>query len=304
MNSRPLVLSVDWDYFLPRSIYDFYWTWPPYGKASGATLLWQKRAFTHPLHGADQQKTAYDLLRVDEVKVERFWGNVLAGEANPEVRVCDSHEELVDFTQGWESFDLINFDAHHDVVYSDKDPQSQLNSGNWVGCLRQQGRLNSYTLVYPRWRQSQPERCNLKLPDGIDHLVYGDWHAGPICPERVFVCRSSAWMPSWCDDRWLQLIALLRKRAIASETIMPGVLEPRVFDPEQRPKVADRKERNQIVRGEWLYDELLHILMKVDDVKAMITKQECATSVAQELDLVTTLLRAFGDLLLERGMCY
>jgi hypothetical protein len=204
--SRPLVVSIDWDYFLPRPLEEFN-------------------------------------LSYDPGRFQPFLSQVFAGRNYFHLRVCESHQEIVDFTKDLASFDIINFDAHQDVNYGGHD--TYLNCGNWAGYLRDIGQMRSYTLVYPSWRIQHPEREDGWLPGGIDRVVYGNWPDAPLAPFKVFVCRSSPWMPSWCDEQWLQLIAFLTERPMLSTMLDEEVLQPRRFD---LPALPDRTEEPAAAR--------------------------------------------------------
>jgi hypothetical protein len=222
------ILSVDWDYFLPYPEQWFDW-----GHNEGSMffyeLIWQTRGCSHPLtrDPALRNKTALDLIQVKNETVAQFWRTVLAGKPKC-VCIVDSHKDMVQFassiTKG--PVDVINFDAHHDFHYGDSKCRL-LNCGNWVGWMKRKKLLREYTLVYPEWRKEHPE--GHKFPKGcIDKVMYGDWKGKPIKADYVFLCRSSCWMPSWCDEQWILLANLLKFR---SDRIMgcEYVEKPRQF---------------------------------------------------------------------------
>ena len=227
---RPLVVSIDWDYFMPLSPYCLGLPWGNADLPEYSPSQWQASAFKRPWRRNIGRNSPYKLLQVDAAWFDVFLRQVLADGVLFDLRVCESHEQIVEFTKDLDAFDVINFDAHHDINYWRDHPLGELNCGNWAGHLRAQGRLKFYTLVYPTWRYRQPENEAAWLPTGIDQVFYGNWPGAPTTPTKVFLCRSSTWMPSWCDSEWLTLIERLKARSPRSTDIDPMVLRTRPFD--------------------------------------------------------------------------
>lgn len=70
-------------------------------------------------------------------------------------------------------------------------------------------RGSRFTLTYPAWR-----------PDGDSYPPMVPLHttvddgSGVTAPfDAVFLCRSGAWVPSWCDDQFTQLLNAFPGRA-------------------------------------------------------------------------------------------
>jgi hypothetical protein len=219
----PLVMSIDWDYFMPTPPHGFCLPWD-----SVEFSNWQASAFKRRRGQRVSNNTPYRIFRVDAGACEVFLRNTLGAWSQFDLRVAESHESIVDFTNELDDFDVISFDAHHDLGYSDYDPG--VNCGNWARHLRQSRRLRSYTLVYPRWRYRYPEHSFAWLPEGADRVFYGDWLGARLSPTKVFVCRSSTWMPPWCDKEWAQLISRLKARPVRSAALEANILAPREFD--------------------------------------------------------------------------
>jgi hypothetical protein len=238
----PLVVSVDWDFFLPTSLDEFDWLIDRQSRESdpGSVRRWHTRAFSRNLGQGNKNDIAYTLLRVDEESVTSFCDQVFADNQIAKLMICDSHKDIVEFTKDLESFNVINFDAHHDVRYDDATSElPELDEGNWAAHLSRSRKLKSYTLVYPKWRLQRPERADLYLAPQIERVVYGGWPSESLKPNRVFVCRSSDYMPPWCDREWLELAALIRRRPASSESIEPGILGPRPFDLKRAREIAN-----------------------------------------------------------------
>jgi hypothetical protein len=187
-----------------------------------------------------------------------------------------------------DAFDVINFDAHHDINYWRGHPLGELDCGNWAGHLRAQGRLKYYSLVYPTWRYKHPENEDTWLPKGIDQVFYGDWPGAPTTPTKVFVCRSSTWMPSWCDTQWLKLIERLKARTPRSTDIDPMVLRTRPFDVEKaaeegvnaafvRSLAEDHPSHNTHTLAELAQKSMRLLTLMADPSKAEETRVEALT---------------------------
>ncbi|MET8816450.1 hypothetical protein ABZW47_31175 [Streptomyces sp. NPDC004549] len=107
----------------------------------------------------------------------------------------------------WQEIHL--FDAHHDSGYiHDSGPasleewreQGTFSCEDWMLVHHDKG--SRLTLTYPAWRpggESHPPMIPLSttVDDGADVTTPFD---------AVFLCRSGAWVPSWCDDQFTQML--------------------------------------------------------------------------------------------------
>lgn len=214
---RPFtMLSIDWDYFLPRETDTLDW-----GHAEGSPffyeLAWITRACTKfwTKDDPDKGKTAREVIQIPEQRITDFVERVLDIDREP-ISVCivDSHKDIVAYLDSV-SFKgiphrIINFDAHHDCGYGQT---KVLDCGNWVPWLKKTRKVD-YTLVYPAWRKQHGELSKEDTRKKADRIIYGDWTDAPIQADAVFICRSSCWMPSWCDDSWLKLRAAIMQRGV------------------------------------------------------------------------------------------
>ncbi|MFE8975789.1 hypothetical protein ACFYM7_20490 [Streptomyces cyaneofuscatus] len=114
----------------------------------------------------------------------------------------------------WQEVHL--FDAHHDSGYPhDNGPttfeewseEEAYSCEDWMLVHHAQG--TRLTLTYPTWR-----------PEGESHppivpltVSVDDHTAVPGTFDAVFLCRSGAWVPSWCDDQFTQLLQAFPGRA-------------------------------------------------------------------------------------------
>lgn len=208
MNKRkPLtIVSIDWDYFLPRETDSCDWG---HSENTGFyyELVWGIRATQKMfMHGNKEMRTARQELQVSTQYIDRVLHKTIAPSKFTPLCVCDSHKDIMalcDHLYEGSSFNIINLDAHHDYSYGQL---IKLDCGNWAGMLRKRKRLKNYTLVYPRWRKEFPESEDPKHLSQIDRVVYGFWPDKPIQADGVFLCRSSCWMPSWLDKEWLHMV--------------------------------------------------------------------------------------------------
>lgn len=195
------VLSVDWDYFFPNSgAYDWgFCESHPFMME----MVWGHRVASrnmrHPERSAVTEMRARGF--------EGFWEKIQFSN-EPMLVIAESHKELhMVLDQYIRADSVINFDAHHDIAY--RSNKGALDCGSWASHAFKDKLFKKYELVYPEWRKEQPESNNIftfapkKLQENTK-VHYGM----PNLPKfgAVFICRSSSWTPSWCDDKWLEFI--------------------------------------------------------------------------------------------------
>lgn len=104
------------------------------------------------------------------------------------------------------------FDAHHDL-YKFKTPQEvaawhstgqDITCENWMFKHLMRGAELHWR--YPRWHQLGPDMAE-SLPDwiGLD-AAYDDGKPMDVEFDTIFLCRSGAWVPPWCDERFMQFM--------------------------------------------------------------------------------------------------
>ncbi|MFT9786453.1 hypothetical protein [Streptomyces rhizosphaericola] len=112
-----------------------------------------------------------------------------------------------DAATAWQEVHL--FDAHHDsgyphhngpTTFEEWSEEETYSCEDWMLVHHAQG--SRLTLTYPAWR-----------PEGDSHppmvpltVSVDDRTAAPGTFDAVFLCRSGAWVPSWCDDQFTQLL--------------------------------------------------------------------------------------------------
>lgn len=215
------LLTVDWDFFFPRPdespghtvndvlLYDW-------GHREAAFFLgpvWTIRAGSFLAHDLP-------LPRVND-EWQHFWQRFTF---SPRCRLYygESHARAVSIPLERSVREVWNYDAHHDCGYSQEDLYRSAGKGEW-DCATW-GFLYLYTgrrihVRYPRWK-GDAARIDT-LPEGypfehrldrqLDRPTDSDLGAlanGPALPiDAVYVCRSGAWVPPWCDDEFEQFLA-------------------------------------------------------------------------------------------------
>ena len=111
---------------------------------------------------------------------------------------------------------LWSFDAHHDLGYS-KDAMKQVikgdvDCGRWLlwYAIHLQPEIH---IIYPRWHTKALEMDTMYDADLLDAMMIEiEREVMPMTGEAlpvfdaIFVCRSGAWVPSWCDDAFFAFL--------------------------------------------------------------------------------------------------
>jgi hypothetical protein len=225
------VLSVDWDYFFP-AIDHFDWGHSEDRLTSFyLEVAWTLRA-CHKLesevlfgkeHIENLDQTIYEYLQPAEC-LNSFWTRAI--EFPPIKAVAtESHSDIYELFKNTK-FKLVidNFDAHHDGGYNGDN--EKVNCGNWAEMLKKRGVLKEYNVYYPHYRSN--------IPEGGSKPKWINFHYGlPKCRKKyeyLFICRSGAWTPSWCDDKWLEFISYWKNRKFTDYYSLPYVEKEREFD--------------------------------------------------------------------------
>jgi hypothetical protein len=137
------------------------------------------------------------------------------------------------------------YDAHHDSGYQNDLDQAIMRDAwtceNWMAALYLMGA--ELHMRYPQWRHyalaDEPEPY---VP--VDRAV-DDGSSPPVTFDRVFVCRSGAWVPPWLDEDFLEFVA---NCPAMEEPIAEGA-EPRPFDLDQVKNMAAWLTREMARQG-------------------------------------------------------
>jgi len=230
------ILSVDWDFFFPPSE-DYDWGHMETGFFL-TELAWNIRAYNTPITSKkDKDKYAINHYVADKDRLKNFWKRVCPfyNEVGA-LFITDSHQDLYHVLQKYPGV-VWNFDAHHDYGYGPMAVNTKLDCGNWVYKARGKRRITDYHLVYPLWRRQRKEdRVDSNPHRYIVSTHYFDLNwKNPMVFDIVFICRSSAWTPSWSDADWVKFIGFWKrdKDLWKKKVTLPPILQARKYDDDQ-----------------------------------------------------------------------
>lgn len=196
------LLSVDWDYFFPNQ------EWFDWGHSEKPIFLetaWTWRAGNKNLLSKER---AIDVFRPDPLRLKNFWSKTCGDNVPSLLVIADSHADISNvFSVFKSSMHVYNFDAHHDLGYLQN---GELDCGSWASYFLNSERIEKYTLIYPEWRKAEPEAGVRDLKDRFGERISIRYEFEfLLLPKKfdiLFICRSSAWTPTWSDDEWLRFI--------------------------------------------------------------------------------------------------
>jgi hypothetical protein len=124
-----------------------------------------------------------------------------------------------DYATQFGPLNVVNFDAHHDLGYGRGTLEKFHETGNiqcddWALLGLAAGFIKNYTVVYPDWLGKWEWGKNIPRPwlkefrNRIHITTWSDWlKSGKEIRdlEVAYLCRSSAWVPPWCDQGFLDL---------------------------------------------------------------------------------------------------
>lgn len=231
------LLVVDWDYFFPNPAENgeprsWLYDWGHREAPLFIDFMWGVRAAAFMAAGQPLPQCA---------GFEQFWGrfripddvplfyadsNATAGLLGPEIF---DDEQL---HQVW------LYDAHHDCGYERMPPEQWLEANRYT-C--EDWMLKPHLLWgaelhvrYPQWRSRALELEPVPLVP-VDRQIDD---GGPVDVDfaGVFLCRSGAWVPSWCDSQFEKFLQVFPGRDRAN---LDGV-QMREFNLEAVQAEADR----------------------------------------------------------------
>ncbi|MEU7050520.1 hypothetical protein [Streptomyces eurythermus] len=206
------LLVVDWDFFFPTPTagaplgeHPELYAWPVAEDAVHVEAIWLRRA------------RAFVKAGVAAPYCENFRGFWSRFSMTPDAPlfVADSNAwagQLFPSNLGgdgpWESVHL--YDAHHDCGYSpnhrsfeDWKARGPITAENWL--LAHYWNGSKVFVHFPPWRESMSrpsERPLIPVSMFID-----DGTAPKVGFDAIFVCRSGAWVPSWCDMQFEEFLS-------------------------------------------------------------------------------------------------
>lgn len=199
------LLSIDWDFFFPLPADDSR-EWNFYDWGASETILMQLYAVDlWPIRASAFLRGGLPLPKTSGVE-QGFWDRF---EFSPDCKlyVADSHLQIMMASrQAFRNLPTLvrNYDAHHDLGYGDSFDLKMLAKRGTMTCADwgawfAMGGVQIDT-VYPAWRQgcpeTRPDAQPYRLPPTF-RLDAGE--RSETVWDAVFVCRSSAWSPSWLD---------------------------------------------------------------------------------------------------------
>jgi hypothetical protein len=245
------LLVIDFDFFFPnqsemehpdpatKGLYDWGHAEAPFFIDSP---LWTIRASTF---------TAFDLplpqVTVPDGGWSTFWGRfTLTDDATIAYGDSNAHAgDLQGNTIRGAYTSIHLFDAHHDSGYRVKSLGEFLDRGeysceDWM--LYQQAKgCHDLTVHYPTWK---PNGLREKTAKGsLTRQVIDDGQPLATAFSTVYVCRSGAWVPPWCDTDFVDFI----DAAPAPATQIDDALIPRSHDAVSAEEMANqiRASRNR-----------------------------------------------------------
>jgi len=224
MNS---LVSVDWDFFIPHGMFEdvqvqghtmpgmlvYDWQMSETRAPEFEMEIWKTRAYNFREWKLDIDKLTYPPLTPQDFALQvsaRMGEDVM-----PMAWRADSHAWGAILCRDMAHsgpINVINFDAHHDLGYTDEDPLAdfkatgRLSCDNWALVGLHEGWIKNYTIVYPDWLgrkewmpteiRIKPWRKQIKVTTWSKWLTYGKIPNA----EMMFFCRSSSWTPPWLDQ--------------------------------------------------------------------------------------------------------
>lgn len=212
------LLVVDWDFFFPNPAWSadpteesllYLWDHKEAPFYLGP-VVWGARASSFIRNGMELPQVAgwegfWNRFKFNEDGVSVIYGdsNLHAGRILPSSLGMDEEYGV----NHWHTVSL--WDAHHDAGYKSTGSYEEWDATGKVSCedwmLVHHGHGSRLQVTYPAWRRKvghvEPEPLvpvERRVDDGTDP---DDWY------DAVYVCRSGAWVPPWCDDQFTEFLA-------------------------------------------------------------------------------------------------
>lgn len=120
-----------------------------------------------------------------------------------------NHDQVNEYLDKNETYNIINIDHHHDLGYGDSaQDTATLNCSNWVKILKDNKQCVSYTWIHNENSELEIERENM-YTDAI--LKDTDLQYLPT-PDKLFIVVSPPWIPPYCMyllDCWFVMLNAL-----------------------------------------------------------------------------------------------
>lgn len=204
------LLSIDWDFYFPEPVgrgegdalglYDWGHSEKHLGQMQDA--IWMMRACSF---------AARELpLPMVNKEWQTFWGRFDFSNCR-EAYITDSHKwaaaSMISnrFPGEWE--EVVSFDAHHDLGYETpmtyQGAVCEVTCENWLEYYTDV-RGAKATVVYPDWKTRAFDlEPSYQAKSPLIRRVFDKDFDRVIAPDIVFIARSGAWVPTWCDDDFI-----------------------------------------------------------------------------------------------------
>lgn len=210
-----MLLSVDWDFFFPIPEHDpgFLYDW---GHRENYSFMlndiWVIRAASFIKRGLHLPDTTG--------LEEHFWARFNLKDCT--LFYADSHMNIMkpEVMSGVD--EIWNFDAHHDsyTPISQVAKNMKVSCQDWAtGCYLMKTKLK---IFYPRWASY---KIGAEKPSIPVHIQVDRKQQFKRRFDRVFVCRSGAWTPTWIEDKFWRFV----EECPAAEKIKLDGMERRQF---------------------------------------------------------------------------
>lgn len=207
------LLVVDWDYFFPNPFdggdHDAVADSHLYDWAHAETLfhinrVWQTRASSFLYNGSSLPmcsgwETFWDRFTVaEDAPLFMAESNLYAATIPAGLGYSGSVTDVADWP--WDSVWL--YDAHHDCGYNTTleawRERGTITCEDWMLVHHEAG--SKLHMRYPAWKTRAFEvEKRTRVP--VDRR-FDDGAAPPVVFDAVFLCRSGAWVPPWCDHQF------------------------------------------------------------------------------------------------------
>jgi hypothetical protein len=264
MKHPPLILSIDWDFFIKedpkldmghREIPIFLETmWAIRLAGWMATREAESIEDVTPFTGPSPERFVMKLGTTFGYK-HLLFGNALVGCAESHAALPQLLDKLG--LKDGDKCDVVNIDAHHDCGYGDNldnaEFKDKFDCGSWVPHLHARGMLNSMTQCYPDWRFKHPEcsretHKNIKerLPVTFQFLSRMKPRAFNRPIAAIFLCRSGCWSPPCYDDKFNVLCGMFGNTGIPARNLdMDEVNKLAKMEAEQMKEIKEHNAKLQ-----------------------------------------------------------
>ena len=219
------LLSIDWDFFFPIPEIDreFLYDWG------------HREDFAFMLDGIWDIRAAAFLGRKKPLpdtngEEKTFWDRFTFA-PNTKLYFADSHSQAVSPKVSKDISIVWNFDAHHDAYTSIAEviKKMKVDCGSWM--IAYHLHLAKLKVVYPAWKHWAKEYEKPYIPSLRISIDKGK--RVPLVFDKIFLCRSGAWTPTWIEDKFWKFI----EDCPVKEKVVLDSMKPRVYDEDKAVEI-------------------------------------------------------------------